>query len=91
MARRIRVVALIACWVGGIWLIGASLRFRQALRTNLQETYHDWRPLEANDTSKIINSYYEALYRDLPHTVLPAILVILGATVLFLMPKSQPA
>jgi hypothetical protein len=93
-ACRIRIVAFAACLIGAAWIVASSVGFRASLRTQLERTYsriYERGPAPPNDTSKIINSYYEALYRDLPATIVPALLIAFGAAVLFVLPKQKSA
>jgi hypothetical protein len=88
----IRILAYIVCLSGFLWLGLGSLRFRQSIRTTLNGAYselHRLDPDSSDVSGKILNSYYESVYSNLPHTVLPATMLMLGATVLLLTKKTM--
>lgn len=88
----IRVVAYGLCLVGLCWLTVASVHFRQSIRSALNDAYSRLdrvTPTNATDAGKILNSYYEDVYRRLPDVFWPAGMVMVGSTILFLFPGAK--
>jgi len=91
-----RPLAYLICVTGVAWLGFESLRFRQAIRDSLQEA--DKRiqhvvPESAADAIKVLNSYYEDVYANMPSIFGPAGVFMVGATILFLVRRhgAEPA
>jgi hypothetical protein len=82
----IRVVAFAVCCCSFVWIVVGSLQFRRAIRANLAQSQSELKrvdPSGASDTGKVLNLYYESIYRDLPTTLSPAAILMLGSAVLF--------
>ena len=89
-----RPLAYMVCLAGFVWLGFESLRFRQTLRSSLHEAYsrlHRVIPDHATDAGKVLNSYYEDVYANIPSILLPASMLIAGATVLYAVHKRPVA
>jgi hypothetical protein len=83
-----RYLAYLLCMVGFVWLGLESVRFRRSIRESLQAAYarmNDVVPAQATDAGKVLNSYYEDVYADLPSVFWPAGMLMAGATILFLV------
>jgi len=90
----IRIFAFALCLAGFVWLGFGDLHFRRSIRTTLDQAYselHRVDPDPAVGTGKILNFYYELVYRNLPHMFLPAAMLMLGSTVLFLTRRKKNA
>jgi hypothetical protein len=91
-----RVLAYAVCLAGVVWLAFESVHFRQAIRTSRDDAYSRMEhvlPDRVGDAGKVLNSYYEDVYLDLPSMFWPAGMLIVGSTVLFIVPrpnKTQP-
>ncbi len=75
------------CVAGFVWLGVGNLQFRQSIRTTRSEAYASLNQLDpdaADRAGKILNSYYESVYDNLPPTLLPGSILMLGATLLLL-------
>lgn len=84
----IRTIAFVLCLCGFVWICVANLKFRQSIRTKLQETYIAMErvsPGSSDGPSKVLNSYYESVYEQLPPTLVLASMLMVGATVLVVM------
>jgi hypothetical protein len=91
-ACMIRIFAYVACLSGFVWIGIGNLHFRQSIRTTLETAYEDMERLEpgsAGGVGKVLNSYYESVYNNLPATVLPASILMLGSTVLLFARKPK--
>jgi hypothetical protein len=83
----IRVLAYGTCLAGFLWLALASVRFRQAIRDSLGDAYSQMAqvvPDRAGDAGKVLNSYYEDVYFNLPSVFWPAGIWMIGSTLLFI-------
>jgi len=83
--RLVRIAAYIICVAGFAWLILDGLRFRKSLRESLAPAYSALNrlfPESAADSGKVLNSYYEDVYEAIPHTVVPGLMLLGGATIL---------
>jgi hypothetical protein len=81
----IRLISFAICVAAAVWLGLGSWKFRQSMRSSLKDAYslmHRVDPEHAGDNGKVLNSYYEDVYRSLPATIFPACLLVGGATVL---------
>jgi hypothetical protein len=90
----IRIFAFVLCFSGFVWIGIGDLQFRQSIRTTLRDAYADMErvaPGSAGDAGKVLNSYYESVYAHLPPTVLPASMLMLGATILLIVRKQRTA
>jgi uncharacterized SAM-binding protein YcdF (DUF218 family) len=87
----IRILAYALCVSGFIWLGVEDLQFRESLRTCLHEAYAVLSSLAPDDDGKILNLYYESLYKRLPSIVLPAVMMMAGSTVLLFVGKRKDA
>ena len=86
-----RFLAYLVCLAAVVWLGFESLQFRQAIRDSLQEAYtrmYTVVPERATDAGKVLNSYYEDVYANMPSIFWPAGMLLAGATVLFLVRRS---
>jgi hypothetical protein len=88
----VRTVAYVICVLGVAWLGFGSLQFRRSLRTSLTAAYSQLNAVDPNSSGgsgKVLNSYYESVYDSLPHTFLPAALIIFGSTLLLIRKKGK--
>jgi len=83
----IRILIFAIGFCSFVWLTYESVHFRQRIRTDLAQAYSEGErvlPGFAGDAAKVVNFYYESVYRDLPNTLLPAtILMVCLAVLLF--------
>jgi hypothetical protein len=92
----IRVISYLVCLTALVWLGLSSLHFRKSIRTSLNDAYSLMRgvdPDHAGDNGKVLNSYYEDVYRNLPAIVPPACMLLVGSTALLLTgrcPRAEP-
>ncbi len=90
----IRVISFAVCIVSFAWLALGSLQFRQSIRSSVRDAYsliHRVDPEHAADNGKLLNSYYEDVYRNLPSTIIPAGMLMGGATALLIIGKRRRA
>ncbi len=90
----IRTTAFVLCLAGFAWLGAGHLQFRQLIRTGLRDAHvhmEQIAPGSAGGAGKVLNSYYESVYDHLPPVVLPASMLMLGATILLLARKRKAA
>lgn len=81
------ILAYTLCLAGFAWIGIENLRFRQSIRTTLGDAYSEMEivsPESAGGAGKVLNSYYESVYKNLPSTVVPGAMLMLGSTVLLL-------
>jgi hypothetical protein len=82
----IRVIAFAVCICSFLWIVFTSVQFRRAIREDLAQAHSELQrvdPSVAGDCGKVLNLYYESIYRDLPTALLPAAALMLGSTVLY--------
>lgn len=87
----IRFVTYACCFAAFVWLGLESLHFRKSIRTSLSDAYAMMQrvdPDHSNDNGKVLNSYYENVYRDLPAIVVPACMLMAGCTVLLVTKRA---
>jgi hypothetical protein len=90
----IRILAFVFCLSGFVWIGVGNLQCGHSIRTTLRDAYADMErvaPGSAGDAGKVLNSYYESVYHNLPPTVLPASMLMLGATILLFVSKRKAA
>jgi hypothetical protein len=90
--RMIRIIAFVLCVFGFVWIGISNFQFRQSIRTTLRDAYADMErvaPGSSGDAGKVLNSYYESVYENLPPTVWPASMLMLGATILLFVRKQN--
>jgi hypothetical protein len=90
----LRLLSYVFCVAAFLWLGLESLQFRRSIRSSLSNAYalmHRVDPEHADDAGKVLNSYYEDVYRDLPAIVVPACLLMLGSTALLLLRRAHKA
>ncbi|MGX9725771.1 MAG: YdcF family protein [Candidatus Electronema sp. VV] len=95
-ASMIRIFAFILCVSGFIWLGAGNLQFRQSLRTCQHEAYAVLYSIDPDFSrrctdGKLLNLYYESVYNSLPSIVLPAFMMMAGATALLFVGKRKNA
>jgi hypothetical protein len=87
----IRILAYGFCLAGFLLLALESVRFRQVIRSSLHEADSRMEhvvPDRAGDAGKVLNSYYEDVHEHLPSVFWPAVMVMLGSTVLFIVRRN---
>jgi len=90
----IRLLSYVICIAAFAWLGLGSLHFRKSIRTSLKDAYalmDRVDPDHAGDNGKVLNSYYEDVYRHLPAIVVPACMLMIGATALLLSGPAHKA
>jgi hypothetical protein len=93
----IRVLAYIGCLMALAWLMVGHLHFRESLRTSLQDAQSLMGrvdPDHAADAGKVLNSYYESIYRRLPVVLWPAGILMVSSTILLMTgtpKKAEPS
>ncbi|HZJ17959.1 MAG TPA: hypothetical protein VFD27_23105 [Chthoniobacteraceae bacterium] len=90
----IRLISYVLCLTAFIWLGVGSLRFRESIRVSLKEAtslMYRVDPDHAGDNGKVLNSYYEDVYDNMPAIVVPACILMVGATVLLLSGRVRKA
>jgi hypothetical protein len=90
----IRLISYVLCLTAFIWLGLGSLHFRESIRVSLKEAnslMHRLDPDHAGDNGEVLNSYYEDVYKNLPPTVVPACILMIGATVFLLSGRVRKA
>jgi hypothetical protein len=90
---KLRVLVFAVALCSFAWLTYESLHFRKAIRTNKGQVYSETQrsdPEAASAGEKMLNGYYESIYRDLPSILVPS-LILLGCSValLFLPGRSK--
>ena len=89
---RLLVFVLSVC--SFIWLVYEAVHFHQVIRDDLDKPHEVSRTLfkeSSGDVDKVLNIYYESIYRDIPDTLAPASLLMLGTTILFFTRRRPPA
>ena len=87
MIRVLIFVVALCCFA---WLTYESVQFRERIRTGLVAAQAEGQRLDpgfAGGAGKVLNFYYESVYRGLPTTLLPAGLLLACAFVLLLAPR----
>lgn len=72
------------------WLAWESVHFHQVIRDDLSAAESEGERLTPGfigGDSKILNFYYESIYRDLPSTLVPGCLLFASSVLLFLVPR----
>jgi hypothetical protein len=83
----IRILIFTIGFCSFVWLTYESVQFRQRIRTDLAQAYSEGQRIDpgfAGGAGKVLNFYYESVYRDLPHTLLPATILMVCSVVLLL-------
>ena len=88
----IRMIGYGLCVAAAVWLVVGSIQFRQTIRDDVnkaQARMYEFDPNSPGAHGKILNGYYEDVYRCLPHMILPALLVLGGSTVLLAVGRKK--
>ena len=88
----IRMIAYGFCVAAAAWLVLGSIQFRQSIRDDVKtvhERMHQFDPESPGAHGKFLNAYYEDVYNNLPHMILPAMLMLVGATALFVLNRRR--
>ena len=84
MIRTLVFAVALCCFA---WLAYESVQFREQIRVDLTEAQAEGQRLDpgfAGGAGKVLNFYYESVYRDLPNTLVPASALIICAFILLL-------
>ena len=90
----IRLAVLAVSFCAFAWLVYESVHFRQQIRTDLAVARSELRridPDSAGGTEKILNFYYESIYRDLPNILVPGMSLLLACAILYAVRKPPNA
>jgi len=88
----IRMITYACCVAATAWLVLGSIQFRQSIRDDVNQAHsrmYQFDPDSPESYGKFLNEYYEDVYKHLPHMILPAILMLVGATVLLIAGKRR--
>jgi hypothetical protein len=88
----IRILIFAIGFCSFVWLAYESVQFRQRIRTDLAQAYSEGERLEpgfAGGVGKVLNFYYESVYRDLPNTLLPATILMVCSVVLLISSRRR--
>ena len=80
-----RILAYVSCLAALMWLVVGQLHLRESLRTTLRDAYSLMGrviPDHTADAGKVMNSYYESIYRNLPSVMWPVGILIVCSTIL---------
>lgn len=84
-----RIFAFILSLSGFIWILIGNFQFRQSIRIELKdaERVMEHEATSSTDRYKVLNSYYESIYENMPPTFIPASMLMLGSALLLLARK----
>lgn len=88
----IRIVSYGICLASAAWLVSGAFFFRQSIRDDVnkaQTRMAEFDPESPGTHGKFLNSYYEDVYKKIPHMIIPSVLILAGTTVLFITTRRE--